>query len=246
MKIMITGATSGIGKQLASDYLQDGHTVIACGRSLEKLQALEAQLTQETNRSRFSVLAFDVSDLQQTQKALSQVSELDCVILNAGVCEYIDDLSEFEAELFERVFAANFMGLVNCIDGLRSVLRKGDRLVLVDSMARLLPFTRAEAYGASKAAAHYLGNVLKIDLAKKGIAVTTVSPGFVETPMTDANDFEMPMRITVEDASKAIRKGIEKGKQQIYFPSVFGWILRFLGKLPLRVQLAISRRMSKG
>lgn len=244
MNILITGATSGIGRQLALDYVKAGHQVFACGRSEEKLCQLKADA--ESSQSAEGVLVpvqFDVTERSAVMQALSAQPAFELVILNAGVCEYIDRPSDFQGDLFERVFAANYFGVVYCIEAVLPRLQKGSRIVIVDSMARLLPFTRAEAYASSKAAVHYLGNSLKVDLAPEGIAVTTVSPGFVETPMTDANDFDMPMKISVTEASKAIQKGLRKGRAQIYFPRVFGLILRVLNKLPLAAQVALSRRI---
>ncbi|MGX5914053.1 SDR family NAD(P)-dependent oxidoreductase [Aliidiomarina sp. Khilg15.8] len=238
MKILITGATSGIGAQLVTDYVSAGHQVIACGRNKEKLATL-----QDTHGDAVQTLQFDVSVREQCQKALVNIGSLDLVILNAGVCEYIDDAQHFDAELVERVFAANFYGMIYCAESLLPQLKSGNKLVFVDSMARLLPFTRAQAYGASKAAMFYFAKSLRVDLAKTGIEVVSVSPGFVKTPMTDANDFEMPMRVTVEEAARAIRKGLEKNKATIYFPSLFGWIMRFLHKLPMALQQPISRKM---
>ncbi|RTE87321.1 MULTISPECIES: SDR family NAD(P)-dependent oxidoreductase [Gammaproteobacteria] len=243
--VLITGATSGIGKQLALDYLAQGNKVIACGRNKTKLNEL-SQSSEGAGKNGECVLkTFDVTDRESVKDALSSENHIDCVILNAGVCEYVDDAGEMDSELFQRVFDANFMGVVNCASVLIPKLPAGSQLVVIDSMARLLPFTRAEAYGASKAAVHYFTNSLKLDLKSRGIRVTSVSPGFVKTPMTDANDFEMPFLTTVEEASKAIRKGIDKGKAQIYFPRVFGWALRFMSRLPMRLQVLISSRLDK-
>lgn len=250
MNILITGATSGIGKQLVLDYVADGHHVIACGRTKEKLEALEHEALGE---GRLSYCVFDVTDREQTISALQECAAnealqdtgFDCVILSAGVCEYIDDAKNFEPALVDRVFAANFFGVVNSIAGVLPNLKAGSKLVVVDSMARMFQFTRAEAYGASKAAIHYFAGSLRTDLLKDGIQVITVSPGFVKTPMTDANDFEMPMRVTVEQASTAIRKGISKGKPHIAFPRIFGGILAFLQRLPYRLQIALSKRMKQ-
>ena len=86
-------------------------------------------------------------------------------------------------------------------------------------MARLLPFTRTQAYGASKAALHYFTKSLEVDLHHKGVKVQAVSPGFVETPLTDKNDFEMPMKISAEEAADAMLKGIEATTNS-FLPSV--------------------------
>lgn len=236
MKILVTGATSGIGEQLVRDYASAGHSVIGCGRNREKLDSL-AELEGVTS------LQFDVTDREQCRAVLHKVSDLDLVILSAGVCEYIDDAQHFDAELVERVFAANFFGMVNCAEALLPNMQAGSRLVFIDSMSRLIPFTRAQAYGASKAAIHYFAQSLGGDLQPKGIDVVTVSPGFVETPMTDANDFDMPMRVSVTEASQALRKQLQKRRQSIYFPQVFGWILRFVHKLPTAILLRVAQRL---
>lgn len=237
MNILITGATSGIGQQLVEDYAAAGHQVYACGRSADKLAELSA-----TSKN-IQTLQFDVTDRAACRATLGAIDSLDIVILSAGVCEYIDDAKHFDADLVERVFAANFFGMVNCAEALTPNLKSGARLVFVDSMSRLLPFTRAQAYGASKAATYYFAQSLGVDLKPHGINVVTVSPGFVKTPMTDANDFAMPMRITVEQASASFRQQLAKGRTRIYFPRRFGFILRFLHKLPTALQLRIAQRM---
>ncbi|RUO31681.1 short-chain dehydrogenase [Aliidiomarina sedimenti] len=236
MNILITGATSGIGEQVARDYAAAGHQVWVCGRNQEKLSQLAAL-------GDVHPLQFDVTDTKQCQQHLGGLQGLDLVILSAGVCEYIDYAQHFEVELVERVFQANFFGMVNCAQSLLPNLSKGSKLVFIDSMSRLLPFTRAQAYGASKAATFYFAKSLGVDLKPKGIEVVTVSPGFVKTPMTDANDFAMPMRVTVAQASAALRSQLAKGRRTIYFPRVFGWILRFMHKLPTAMQLWLAQRM---
>lgn len=238
MNILITGATSGIGKQVAMDYANDGHTVIACGRNTDVLAELEQRFPAKIAAQRL-----DVSDADQTQQALATYTDVDIVILSAGVCEYVD-IDHFEAAMFERVFEVNVFGMMRCVEALLPNMKAGSKLVLVGSTARLLPFTRAEAYGGSKAAIQYIARSLQVDLERKGIQVLTVSPGFVETPMTDANDFEMPMRVSVEFASNRIREGIRKGKTDITFPTLFGIFLKLMSRLPQSWQVALSKRMS--
>ncbi len=232
--MLITGATSGIGKALALHVADNGYQVIACGRNQDALN----ELSQHDN---ISGLQFDVSNLEETRKALSD-TDFDIAVLNAGTCEYVD-IDKFEPDMFRRVFEPNFFGIVHCVDGLLPKLTQGKKLVIVDSMARLFPFTRTEAYGASKAAVHYFTKSLEVDLEKKGVRVQAVSPGFVETPLTDKNDFEMPMKISAEEAAEALLKGIEKDKQTIFFPTVFGWIMRMMHNLPVGIQRKLSLSM---
>lgn len=236
MNILITGATSGIGEQLVRDYAAAGHQLWACGRNPQKLAALAVA-------DNVQALCFDVSDYQACREQLETLQALDMVILSAGVCEYIDDAQHFSAEQVERVLAVNFFGMIYCAQVLLPGLKTGSKLVFIDSMSRLLPFSRAQAYGASKAAIHYFANSLAVDLKTSGIEVVTVSPGFVKTPMTDANDFAMPMRISVAEASASLRRQLAAGRRHIYFPRVFGWILRLLHMLPSAVQRHLSRKL---
>lgn len=233
-RMLITGATSGIGKALAKHAAESGYDVIACGRNKEVLSEL-------SQHPRIQALAFDVTDKQQVSSALQDV-RADIYVLNAGVCEYVD-VDAFEADMFQRVFSANFFGVVNCVEVLSKHFKAGQQLVLVDSLARLLPFTRSQAYGASKAALHYFCKSLDVDLSKKGVLVQSVSPGFVETPLTDKNDFDMPMRIGVEDAVKDMLNGIQKRRKSIYFPTLFSVILRTLSHLPNRLKVRLCRAM---
>ena len=182
-----------------------------------------------------------MSDLEDTKRALANV-KFDIAVLNAGTCEYVD-LEDFEPDMFRRVFEPNFFGVVHCVNALLPRLKDGDKLVIVDSMARLLPFTRTQAYGSSKAALHYFTKSLEVDLHHKGVKVQAVSPGFVETPLTDKNDFEMPMKISAEEAAEAMLKGIESNKQTVFFPRFFGFILRFMHILPTPLQKRLSLSM---
>ena len=232
--MLITGATSGIGYALAQRAVEDGYQVIACGRNQDKLDEL-------SRHSHITSLQFDVSDAEATAAALKE-ARYDIAVLNAGTCEYVD-IDEYDPEMFRRVFEANFFGVVNCVNGLLPTLRKGKKLVIVDSMARLFPFTRSEAYGSSKAALHYFTKSLEVDLWDRGVKVQSVSPGFVETPLTEQNDFDMPMMIKVEKAAEELLHGIKKNRQSIFFPTRFGLIMRFLHILPVPLQRKLSLTM---
>ncbi|MGM0905537.1 MAG: SDR family NAD(P)-dependent oxidoreductase [Pseudomonadota bacterium] len=239
MKVLITGASSGIGRQLALDYAADGNQVVVCGRNNEALSELKKQYPEQISCS-----AFDITDKESAKASLKEVDNIDVAILCAGVCEYLD-VREFDADMFERVFKVNVFGTMNCVEALLPQFNDSARLVIVDSLARLLPFTKAQAYGGSKAAMHYIARSLEVDLKPKGIKVQTVSPGFVKTPMTDANDFEMPMRVDVEFASQAIIKGIKKNKRDIAFPWLFSSLLKFMSILPESIQVKLSEQMAR-
>ena len=184
---------------------------------------------------------FDMTDREACLTALTDCAA-DLVILCAGTCEYLDH-GVIDATLVEKVMTTNFMGPVNCLAALQSKLSPGSRIVLVSSMAHWLPFPRAEAYGTSKAALSWFAQSLRLDWEPKGIAVTVVYPGFVDTPLTRKNDFAMPGLVSVEQAVAAIRRGLAKGKSQIAFPTGFSLQLRLLRALPSFLQRALLRRM---
>lgn len=234
-RVLITGATSGIGFQLACDYAADGWTVYACGRQCDVLKNIE----------NIHALSFDVSDLSSVNKALGAFSEsFDLIILNAGNCEYIEQ-GKVDTDLFHRVFDVNFFGVLHCLEALQSQLTSDSHIAFMGSSATFLPFSRAQAYGASKAALAYLARSLAVDLSEKGIQVSLISPGFVDTPLTAKNDFPMPDMISAVKASCLIRRGLAKKQAEICFPRRFIWFLKLMGLLPYTLQISLMRRLRR-
>ncbi|MCG4454261.1 SDR family NAD(P)-dependent oxidoreductase [Pseudomonas sp. MMS21-TM103] len=243
--IWLTGASSGIGAALAELLLQRGHRLALSARTSEPLNALAERYPEQV-----LVAAGDLSDAAQVRAIGERIAQawgaLDTVILNAGTCEYVD-VQRFEAAMIERVVRANLFSASYCIEAALPLLRLGHapHLVGVGSSVTYLPLPRAEAYGASKAGMRYLLEALRIDLAAEGIAVTVVSPGFVDTPLTQKNDFAMPMRWPVDKAVRHIADRLDKQPYEIAFPGPFIAILLLLAHLPKRLQVAIGKRMAR-
>lgn len=237
MKIMITGATSGIGAALTQHYLEQGHHVLCCGRNAEALAKLEQQYPAQVQTRRF-----DITDLKETQEQLGSSGAFDVAILNAGTCEYLD-MPNFDASAFKRVVDTNLTGVANCLEMVIPQIKSGGRLALVGSSASYLPLPRAEAYGASKAAIEYLAKTLAITLKPLNIGVTYIAPGFVKTPLTDRNDFPMPMRVDTQTAAQRIVRGLKQGKAEVHFPRRFTGLLKVIGSLPFCLQRRLISRL---
>ena len=238
LHIVITGATSGIGYQLAIDYLKQNHHVYAVGRddaALSKLQDLGAV-----------PIDLDLMDREKVIKAFNDIEHIDLAICGAGVCEYLD-MPDFNSETFMKVMSVNMGTLTHAIEGvLPKLIASKGRLVGIGSASAYVPFARAEAYGSSKAAIHYLMKTLQISLAPFDVAVSLVIPGFVETAMTKQNDFPMPFIQTTEQASRAIRAGIDKGDEVIDFPKKLTLPLKTLGTLPDMIWQQVSEKLNRG
>lgn len=241
-RIWITGAGSGIGLALAEQLAQAGHPLVITARSASSLEALASRY------DRIQVAPADVTDPEALQAVARVIEEklggLDVAILNAGTCEYLDK-GRVDSALIKRVMETNFMGLVYSLEAIQPLLVKSSHpyLVAVSSSAAYAPLPRAEAYGASKAAVSYFMESLRVDLAEQGVGVTVVYPGFVKTPLTDKNDFPMPMQITAEAAAHQIISGLKKGQPEIHVPRLFVALVRRLGRLPFFLRTRLTQRM---
>ncbi|WP_248746759.1 MULTISPECIES: SDR family NAD(P)-dependent oxidoreductase [unclassified Pseudomonas] len=244
-RIWLTGASSGIGAAIAEVLLKAGVHLAVSARSLEPLQALDKRYPDQV-----LLVPGDLTDSQQVREIGERITQawgaLDTVILNAGTCEYVD-AQAFDASIIERVVRTNLLASSYCIEAALPLLRAGiqPHLVGIASSVTFLPLPRAEAYGASKAGMRYLFESLRIDLAHEGITVTVVSPGFVDTPLTQKNDFPMPLSWSAEKAAEHICEKLRQRPLEIAFPALFMAALWPLSRLPRRLQLAIGKRMAR-
>lgn len=252
--IWIVGASTGIGRSLALHFAQNQLTggLVLSARSADKLASLKIEI--EKFGTRCIVLPMDISDpesLAQAEAQLSsEVEDLSSVIINAGTCEYMDS-NDIDPAMARRVFETNYFGALAvskmALPLLRSSRDKGysSSMVFVSSSVTYQALPRAHAYGASKAALRYFAECLKIDLQHENINVQVVSPGFVDTPLTEKNDFDMPFIVSSEEAARIIAKGIDKGTFDIAFPRMFIWALKAVSKLPSKLRFAVLGKMSR-
>jgi short-subunit dehydrogenase len=233
--VLITGATSGIGLALYKKYVADGYNVIACGRNKDKLEKLCDKA--------FKTIVFDMTQPEQIESVSVDIEDIDLLILNAGDCRYIDDAKHFDGKLFSEIISTNLSSLGALLQFFLPLVNKGGQVVFVSSSATIMPFPRSEAYGASKAGMDYLANSLRLDLVCENIGVTLVHPGFIKTPLTDKNTFQMPFLLSSEEAASRIFKGVSRRSTYLHFPKRLTFMLKLFSLLPSSLwQLIILRK----
>ena len=219
----ITGAGSGIGRELALQLAEAGARVYVSGRRVDALDSLAA-----LRPGQIIPLVADVTDPQSLHKVMLEIAGapawLDGTILAAGICEYID-LPDLAPQCIRQVMEVNFHGVVNAVQAALPLLQAARQrdpatlpeLVGIGSMSSYIGFPRAQAYGSSKAAMAYFLDALRCDLGAQ-LTVTVVYPGFVETPLTANNDFPMPFLMSAHSAATHIIRSLGKGKRTLSFP----------------------------
>lgn len=228
--IWITGASSGIGYATAKALALSGNRIIASGRNRETLDTL----AKESSNITPLICDLVVDSQEDIAQSLSDLSPfLDRIILSAGDCQYLD-INSSDWSCIQQVMDINFHGTVRAIQAALPLLKKSHNghIVGISSMASMAPFTQAEAYGASKAALSYSLSSLRIDLKRYNIDVTDIMPGFIDTPLTQKNDFSMPFLLTPDDASKRILKAMEQRKFTAAFPKRLYFLFKFLTFIP--------------
>lgn len=238
----ITGGGSGIGRELARQIAGGGDKVIISGRRLSALQ--------ETAGTSANIVPhdLDVTDARMVAGAVAEIEAahgpIDAAILNAAQYDPMD-LADFAADRFSRTLATNVQGVVNCLDPLLKSMRDrgAGQIAIIASVAGYRGLPKAAAYGASKAALINLAEALKPSADAAGIKLQIVNPGFVDTPMTERNDFPMPFLVTPEEAARRIRRGLGGEGFEIVFPWRFAVLLKIGRLLPYRLYFALTRRM---
>jgi NAD(P)-dependent dehydrogenase (short-subunit alcohol dehydrogenase family) len=243
----VTGAGKGIGRAVAYRLAHEGWTVAASARTTEDLVDLAA----ECPPNRVHAYPLDVTDLPLTQitvqQITKQVGDIDLAVLNAGT--HIPMSAEhFSPETFRHLVETNLMGPVNCLAQIISkfIDRGSGHIAVVASVAGYRGLPTAAAYGATKAGLINMCEALKSELERHGVRLTLINPGFVETPLTDKNDFPMPYLIPVEEAADRIMHGLRRGNFEVTFPWRFAILMKLLRLLPYRLFFVLTRRMIRG
>lgn len=224
---VITGASSGIGWEVAKLLAAEGAKVGLIARRRDKLDELAGEIRKAGGTA--AIATADVGDREQIHAAVAEVAgelgPIDLLIANAGV-GMPTQLNPMNMDDIEQMFRINVLGVIYTLEaGLPDMLRRGKgHIVAVSSAAAKKGLPGESAYCATKAAVNNYMEGLRIQLRKHNILATTICPGFVRTPMTAPNKFRMPWLMDADEAAQRIVTALKRKRKFLLFP----WQMRFL------------------
>lgn len=253
-RVFITGASSGLGEALARRYAEQGAVLGLVARREPQLRELAAQLP---NGQRHRIYPLDVTDASALRAAaedfIAANDGVDVVIANAGISRgTLTEISE-DLAVFERILATNVSATVATfspfIAAMKAQAKAGSRdcrLVGIASVAGIRGLPGASAYSASKAAVISYCESLRVEMARFGIRVVTIAPGYIDTPMTRVNRYPMPFLMPAPEFARRAVDAIEAGVSYRVIPWQMGVVARLLRMLPNALyDLAFSRAPHK-
>ena len=247
--ILITGASSGIGAALARVYAAPGNRLVLWGRNEERLNATAKQCGMRG--ATVETACFDLADLSQIIEKLEATdtrNQFDLVIFNAGLGGSIPpDRAAQDVHAAERMASVNFTAPVVGANLLaeRMAGRRRGRIVFIGSVAASFPLPMAPLYAGTKAGLALFAEALGLRLAKYGVGVTLVAPGFVDTPMSQSLKEPRPFLISADAAAAIIARRIERGARRIVVPWQFAVIRVAAGFVPRAIIRAMLAHLSR-
>ncbi len=238
--IVITGASSGIGKALAQRFAGPQSVLGLLGRNAQRLETVAEEC--RARGARVLRASIDVCDHEQIGAWLVDFDSdtpIDVLIVNAGVMGGVPPNEELEpAHVSRSVFETNVVGALNTIHPIvpRMIARGSGQIAILSSIAGFIPLPDAPSYGASKAAVLSYGLALRSFLHDKGIRVSVVCPGYVSTPMMAQEHGWKPFEMAPERAAELICRGLARDKSIITFPRFFSLLTRIGGLLPENIR----------
>lgn len=235
-RAILTGASSGIGFELARQLARRGYALALVARRGELLDELAGELA--ARGTKVVAIACDVSDAAALRAAVGRGVEalggtFDLAIANAGV-SIPNHSSKFSIDDAEQTIRINLLGMMYLFDAVipSMIEQKRGRFVGVASVAGLRGLPTAGPYSASKAAMQAFLEAVRIELVPYGVGVTIVNPGFVATAMTEKNRFRMPFLMQAPDAADVIADGLDAGRRVIEFPRPMSLMMRCMRYVP--------------
>jgi short-subunit dehydrogenase len=241
---VVTGASSGLGAEMARQLAKAGWKVGLTARRVEELEAVANSIRQEGGTA--VVVLSDAADSESLRQAfrsmVDQLGPVDLLIANAGVGRGTSG-RDFSAERFEQMVRVNLISVAYAMEAvLPSMIERGKgQIVGISSLAGFRGLPGSAGYGATKAGLSALLEGLRAELKEYGISVTTVHPGYVRTPMTAGQSNSQPLLMDVDRAVRIILKGVEARRTRVDFPWRMATLVKLVRLLPdsLFDQLAI-------
>ncbi|MEO5795337.1 MAG: SDR family NAD(P)-dependent oxidoreductase [Rhodoferax sp.] len=237
--VWLIGASSGIGRATAELLHGQGAQVVVSARQAAALDAFVAE------HPGAQAMPLDAADPAAVRAAADSLDRLDAVVYCAGYYRP-QRATEFSLAEMQQHLQVNYVGALHMLDAVLPILRRQGygHISLVASVAGYSGLPQSLAYGPTKAALINLAETLYLDLHDSGIGVSLICPGFVQTPLTAQNEFQMPALITPAQAASAILRGWAQGQFEIHFPKRFTYWMKFLAMLPYRIYFPAIRRMT--
>jgi NAD(P)-dependent dehydrogenase (short-subunit alcohol dehydrogenase family) len=237
LRVVVTGATSGLGREIAVQLARRGWRVAVSGRRVSELK-LTAKMVRDAGGEAL-LLPGSVTDDDEVRGHYALIKAawggLDWAVLNAGVSEFMD-ARQFKTELVRWTFDANVLGVCRWLEAALPdmIAQKSGVVAGVASLAGMRGLPRSGPYSASKAALMTLLESTRVDLRGTGVDVVTVCPGFVKSEMTQRNDpGAMPFLMETPDGAAAVIAGIEARRRVVHFPWQLSYPMKYLvGPLP--------------
>lgn len=230
--ILITGASSGIGKALALAYAQENIRLTLCGRSVSRLEEVRRACIDKG--ACVNIYSVDITDAQSVRNAIilaNRIRQIDLVIANAGIAG-----TQEESAFSRQVINTNVIGVFNTVSIAAELMKQNQygQIGLMSSLASFRALGGPPGYAASKAWVRLYGEALRGRLARYGVGVSVICPGYVATPMT--SDMKKASRIRMTsalDAARMIKIGLEKNKSRISFSWRMAFKVWLLSSLPV-------------
>jgi short-subunit dehydrogenase len=239
--IWIIGASDGIGAALAREWAGRGARLVLSARSVERLEELTANLGPD-----HVAVPLDVSDretLKEAARKISEIGPLDRVVHLAAIYDP-GKIAELSPETAAKIVSVNLTGSFHIAQIAPPLLRDGGQLALCGSIAGYIGLPQGQIYSATKAGVISLAESLRAELAGI-IDVRLICPGFVDTRLTQRNDFSMPAMVTPETAARAIIDGLNTRRFEVHFPRRLTYALKLLSALPYWAALPLTHRLTR-
>lgn len=242
--VLITGASTGVGKELARQLAEKNCKLALLARSKDKLQTLRDMLVEQGTT--VEIYPVDVTEREALEEAIysahKKLGGLDVVFANAGV-GYLMPAHKLKAYQVERMIEVNYVGAVNTILIALPLLleRSQAQIVGTSSIASIRGLPGGAIYSSTKAGLNSFLETLRVEYRRKNIEVTTVCPGFIRTPMTADIEDSIPYLLEVDKAVTTIIQGVEFGKAVVGVP---GWLYNLVGLIRLLPSEVYSRLAS--